>query len=564
MIPARVLVVEDERVVALHLRQQLGRLGYVVPAMCTEGTQALKKIQDIRPDVVLMDIHIEGDIDGIETASRIPDDLQIPVIYLSAYSEEATLERARSTKPYGYLLKPFSERELHSAIQMVLERRRADNLSYESALRLEELVAARTEQLLLANREIEKQTTERLAAERALHQAQKMETVGQLTGGVAHDFNNLMQVVVGNLSILLKLLPPESDKLRQVAEKAMNGAKLAGAVTQRLLAFARSQPLESKTIDVNRLINGMLDLFHRTLGEAITINLKLGPALWMVQADPAQLENTILNLAINARDAMADGGTLTIQTRNIDKSFEASGAEAESQFGPGVEITVADTGQGMDEETLAHAFEPFFTTKDVGKGTGLGLSQVYGFIKQSRGTVKLSSSVGIGTTARIFLPRVLQEPAPDGNCAESVPATPNGSETVLVVEDEANVRAFTVSAFTELGYRVLEVPDGPAALELLKRTSETIHLLFTDVVLPNGMNGPVLAGLAITQRPGMKVLFTTGYSRDAVFPDAESPVRAAMIKKPFTIADLANKVRDVLDEKIPRGELTENVALVHP
>ena len=242
MIPAKVLVVEDERVVALHLRQQLSRLGYVVPAMCTAGVQALRKIREIRPDIVLMDIHIEGDIDGIETAARIPNEFQVPVIYLTAYSEEATLERARETKPYGYLLKPFSERELHAAIQMVLERRRADNLSRESALRLEELVAARTEELLAANREVERQTIERLTAERALHQAQKMETIGQLTGGVAHDFNNLMQVVIGNLSILLKLLPPESDNLRQVAEKAMNGAKLAGAVTQRLLAFSAANP----------------------------------------------------------------------------------------------------------------------------------------------------------------------------------------------------------------------------------------------------------------------------------------------------------------------------------
>ena len=261
---------------------------------------------------------------------------------------------------------------------------------------------------------------------------------------------------------------------------------------------------------------------------------------------------------------MADGGTLTISTRNTEEVSAQLGTEAASQFGPGVEITVSDTGQGMDEHTLAHAFEPFFTTKDVGKGTGLGLSQVYGFVKQSRGTVELSSSVGIGTTVRIYLPRVLQEAVADGKSAESVLPPPTGTETVLVVEDEANVRAFTVSAFTELGYRVLEVPDGPEALELLKRTSETIHLLFTDVVLPNGMNGPVLAEHAIAQRPGMRVMFTTGYSRDAVFPDAQSPVRAAMIKKPFTFVELANKVRDVLDEKNPQGGITENVALAHP
>ena len=398
-----------------------------------------------------------------------------------------------------------------------------------------------------ANREIEKQTAERLIAERALHQAQKMETIGQLTGGVAHDFNNLMQVVVGNLSILLKLLPPESDKLREYAEKALNGATLAGAVTQRLLAFARSQPLESKPLNVNDLIAGMADLFQRTLGEAIAVETKLSPDLWMVQTDRGQLENTLLNLAINARDAMPEGGTLTIETSNDDGAAEGASGSANGRSIPRVVITVKDSGHGMDEDTLAHAFEPFFTTKDVGKGTGLGLSQVYGFVKQSGGTVRLASVPGAGTTATICLPRVESVAAPEDKPVE--PGTAEGAvtETVLVVEDEANVRAFSATALRELGYRVLEVGDGPAALALLQASSDPVQLLFTDIVLPNGMNGTGLAEHATQLRPQMKVLFTTGYARDAVFPPAHSPIRADIIKKPFTFADLALKVRTILD-----------------
>ena len=277
MQPARVLVVEDERVVAMHLRQQLSRLGYVVPAMATKGAEALSKIAELLPDIVLMDIHIEGDIDGIETAARIPPELQIPVIYLTAYSEEATLERARLTRPYGYLLKPFSERELHAAIQMVLERRRADLVIRKDSERLEELVLERTKALTSAHRQLEAETAERANAERALQQSQKMEAVGQLTGGIAHDFNNLLQVVIGNLSVVIRVVPEDlADGLpRRLTQKALSAAQTAGTLTQRLLSFARRQPLSPKPVNVNGLIGGMEDMLRRSLGETIAIEIHL-------------------------------------------------------------------------------------------------------------------------------------------------------------------------------------------------------------------------------------------------------------------------------------------------
>jgi signal transduction histidine kinase len=543
------MIVEDERVVAMHLRQQLARLGYQVPAMATAGSQALRHIQEHKPDIVLMDIHIEGDIDGIETAARIPSELQIPVIYLSAYSEEATLERARSTRPYGYLLKPFSERELHAAIQMVLERRRADSLSKDQAQRLEEQVAARTDELLAANNALKAQTAERLNAERALLQSQKMDAVGQLTGGVAHDFNNLMQVVVGNLDVLIRTLPEDAALQRRMAIKALGGAQRAVELTKRLLAFARRQPLTPRPVNINGLILGMSDLLRRALGETISIETTLAPDLWHVETDQNQLESTVLNLALNARDAMPEGGILKIDTRN--RELDAAEARDRNELTPGpyVVMVVSDGGCGMDENTLARAFEPFFTTKEVGSGTGLGLSQVYGFVRQSNGHVKIHSTVGAGTRVEIYLRRYIGTHTTEEPTTHPLHASQRGTETILVVEDDPDVREFSIDVLTGLGYRVLEAADGPSALQLLEAQSEPIALLFTDVVLPGGINGAVLASRASSLRQDLKVLFTTGYARDAFAQPSRLGSDVELITKPFTSEELAARVRAVLDEE---------------
>ncbi len=507
MIPAQVLIVEDERVVAMHLRQQLSRLGYRVPAMATAGPQALQQIAEHRPDVVLMDIHIEGELDGIETAARIPSELQIPVIYLSAFSEESTLERARNTRPYGYLLKPFSERELHAAIQMVLERRRADAALKESAQRLEELVAARTHDLKAANQALEEQTAERISAERALLQSQKMDAVGQLTGGVAHDFNNLMQVVVGNLDVLVRALPENAELHRRLALKALGGARRAAELTQRLLAFARRQPLAPKPVKVNELLTGMLDLLRRALGETVSIETVLDPEPWFVESDINQLESTLLNLALNARDAMPSGGTVTIETRNRTLDAVAAKEMGSLSAGEYVLICVSDTGTGMDANTMAHAFEPFFTTKEVGQGTGLGLSQVYGFLKQSHGHVKLESEVGHGTVVSIYLPRFTGPIKEESSSPSTVEMRKTGHETILVVEDDADVRSFSAEVLRELGYQTLEAADGPSALTLLERYEEHCR--------------PALFG---HRTAGWNQWFSTGDAGQSAPPAAQSPV----------------------------------------
>lgn len=387
----------------------------------------------------------------------------------------------------------------------------------------------------------------RQTVEEALRQAQKMEVVGQLTGGVAHDFNNLLQIVVGNLEMLQRNLTGEQPRLRRATENAMTGARRAATLTQRLLAFSRRQPLEPKPINANALVSGMAELLSRTLGETISLETVQGAGLWRVEADPNQLESAILNLAVNARDAMPEGGRLTIETTNthLDRGYAADHAEV--QPGQYVLISVSDTGTGMDRETVSRVFEPFFTTKEVGRGTGLGLSMVYGFVKQSGGHVKIYSEPGEGTTVKIYLPRLVGEAADGAPGEESHAPEGTHSETVLVVEDDDDVRAYSVEMLREFGYRVLEAHDGPSALRLLERQGPAIDLLFSDVVLPGGMNGEQLSQQARTMVPGLRVLFTTGYARNAIVHHGRLDSGVQLITKPFTFRELAARVRDVLD-----------------
>jgi PAS domain S-box-containing protein len=417
--------------------------------------------------------------------------------------------------------------------QEIRERTRAEEALRDLNATLEQQVIERTEQLH--------------RNEETLRQAQKMEAIGQLTGGVAHDFNNLLQIILGNLETVQRNLPVDSGRLRRAAAHAMNGARRAASLTQRLLAFSRRQPLSPKSIDVNILVSGMSELLYRTLGETIAIETVRGAGLWRVEVDPNELEAAILNLAVNARDAMPDGGQLTIETANthIDSTYAA--AHAEVLTGQYVAISVSDIGSGMDAKTTSQAFEPFFTTKPVGKGTGLGLSQVYGFVKQSGGHVKIYSEVGQGTTVKIYLPRFSGDGALED--VTDQPPLPEGKteETILVLEDDDDVRAYSVETLRELGYRVIEAHDGPSALRLLERQPR-VDLLFTDVVLPSGMTGAQVAAKAQEIRPGVKVLFTTGYARNVIIHHGRLDKGVQLIVKPFGFAELAAKVRDVLDD----------------
>jgi PAS domain S-box-containing protein len=380
--------------------------------------------------------------------------------------------------------------------------------------------------------------------EEALRQSQKMEAVGQLTGGIAHDFNNMLAIVIGGLDLAQRRIERGQDAQRHL-EAAREGALRAAGLTQRLLAFSRRQPLSPKVVNLNRLVGGMSELLNRTLGETVTLETELHEALWPVYVDPNQMESALLNLAVNARDAMPEGGRLTVRTANLTAAEARAVPGADLEAADHVVISVSDRGAGMPPEVLARAFEPFFTTKPVGKGTGLGLSMVYGFVRQSDGEVAIDSRPGEGATVSIYLPRC-SAAAPEAAAAQSAPPPrAAGAETVLVVEDEDEVREMSVAALAELGYRVRAAASGEEALQVLE-TLPGLDLLFTDVVMP-GMSGRQLATAARASAPGLKVLYTTGYTPDALTPEAGPDRGVALLSKPFSIAELADKVRAVLD-----------------
>ena len=400
-------------------------------------------------------------------------------------------------------------------------------------------------------RRVQQAVAQREQVEEALRQAQKMEAVGQLTGGVAHDFNNLLTVVKGNIDMAQRALLAagvEDARSRRALDNAMKGAERAAALTQRLLAFSRRQPLAPKALDTDRLVRGMSDMLNRTLGETVRLEIVTTPGLWKVEADPNQLEAAILNLAVNARDAMPRGGTLTVETANarLDSGYATQHAEvAPGQY---VVLAVTDTGEGMPREVMARVFEPFFTTKEAGHGTGLGLSQVYGFTKQSGGHVKIYSEEGQGTTVKIYLPRLMSDAEveeEESRAAAALEGT-RRQEVVLAVEDDDDVRAYTVECLRELGYRVLAAHDGASALRMLEAHGAPVDLLFTDVVMP-GLSGKELADAAQRVQPDLRVLYTSGYTRNAIVHGGRLDAGVEMLPKPFTFPELAQAVRDALD-----------------
>jgi PAS domain S-box-containing protein len=386
--------------------------------------------------------------------------------------------------------------------------------------------------------------TERNLAEEQLRQAQKMEAVGQLTGGLAHDFNNLLAVILGNADPAKEQLR-EDDPLNAYLDASTRAALRGAELTQRLLAFSRKQTLRPRTLDLDTLVGGMMDFLRRTLEEAIEIETKHEAGLWPVVADPGQLENVILNLAINARDAMPDGGVLAIEVANADIGDEFAITNPDLEPGPYVVLSIRDTGTGMPDEIIERAFDPFFTTKEVGAGSGLGFSMVYGFIKQSGGHVDIESAVGRGTTVRLYLPKAREGEAAAACAADEVGQVRGHGETVLVVEDDEAVRELTMNIVNSLGYTALGASDGVTGLEALEEHAE-VSLLLTDFVLPGGSNGLELAERARERRPGIKVLFMSGYTQTAGDWAGRSIEDTDLVRKPFRKSELAAKLRAAL------------------
>jgi PAS domain S-box-containing protein len=385
--------------------------------------------------------------------------------------------------------------------------------------------------------------TDQRKMEEQLRQAQRLEAVGQMTGGIAHDFNNLLTVILGNSEILAEGVSANQD-LHNLAEMIRKAAERGAEMTSRLLAFSRRQALDPKAVDINGLVSGVDGLLRRAVGGQVELEIRLGKDAGAVLIDAVQLENALLNLSVNARDALPDGGKLTIETKNLqlDQAYVAD----QPDVTPGMYtlISVSDTGTGMDEKTRLHAFEPFFTTKDFGKGSGLGLSMVYGFVKQSKGFVRICSELGHGTTVELYLPRLGGDAATD-NVQRRVNSTPVGSEKILVVEDDELVRTQVMVLLASLGYDVTGATNGAEALETLKSIGD-FDLLFTDVVMPGGINGPQLADRAHKLYPGLAVLFTSGYTDTAIVQDGSPNSNVHMLNKPYRRQELAAKIRTVL------------------
>jgi signal transduction histidine kinase len=458
-------------------------------------------------------------------------------------AEAARLGRGETVSPGSLPVAEIDEigRAMTAASGELTQRERERDKAIDDLRRLsgslEKMVSDRTHELV-------DEMSKREQAEQTLRQAQKMEAIGQLTGGIAHDFNNMLAVVLGNLDLAKRRLAKGVTTIDQYLSGAQEGGRRAAALTQRLLAFARQQPLAPEAIEPNKLVSGMSELLHRTLGETIRIETVLAAGLWRIHADPNQLENAILNLAVNARDAMPDGGKLTIETGNayLDDRYVLE----HSGLSPGqyVMLAVTDTGTGMSPDVAAKAFDPFFTTKKSGVGTGLGLSQVYGFVKQSGGHVKIYSEASEGTTIKIYLPRyhgAAEQARPVAD--KSALPTNDGTVSILVVEDEEAVRRYSTDALRDLGYRVLEADGGKAALEIIDAEPD-IAILFTDVVMP-GMNGRRLAEAALERRPSLKVLFTTGYTRNAIVHNGMLDPGVVLLSKPFSLEELARKMAEL-------------------
>ena len=441
-----------------------------------------------------------------------------------------------------FLERPFHPTTLVSVVRTAIRGRRRQ---YEARSRLEELsgLAATLEE------RVNQEVGARAEAEENLRQSQKMEAVGQLTGGIAHDFNNLLAAIGGSLEMIeARVAQGRTGVVDRYIAAGQNAVKRAAALTHRLLAFSRRQTLDPRPTNVNRLIAGMEEMIRRTVGPSIQIEVVGAGGLWSTLVDPNQLDNALLNLCLNARDAMPDGGRLTIETANkwLD---ERAAKERELSPGQYVSLCVTDTGTGMAPAVVAHAFEPFYTTKPFGQGTGLGLSMIYGFARQSGGQIRIYSELGKGTTMCLYLPRHDRNAEEDEASVVSAEAKPAGDgEVVLVIDDEPTIRMLISEVLEEHGYAVVEASDGPSAMRIL-RSDVRIDLLITDVGLPNGMNGRQIADAARQGRPGLKVLFITGYAENAVVGNGHLDKGMQVIAKPFEIDALARKIREIVEDR---------------
>jgi PAS domain S-box-containing protein len=639
MAQRRILIVEDETIVAMDIAVTLRRLGFDVVGMAGSGAAAIESARATKPDLILMDIRLRGTMDGIEAATAIQRERPTPIVFLTAHADIDTLERSKAAAPHGYLVKPFDERGLQRAVEIALHRAVTESDTHERALDalwqseerfrllvdavkdyaifmidLEGRIAswnagaermtgftaedvlgksvavlrppdAKAEELeplferirreggaewdddgikkdgsrylphvycapmvdrkgeLLGYVSITRDVTEQRSLQAQLVQAQRLEALGQLAGGVAHDFNNMLMVIFARCDLLLHGV--ESAKHRQYISEIRTAARKNRDLTQQLLAAARQQVLDPQVVNLNEVIGSAMQLLTPTLGEHIAIHRHLQEPLWNVNADPGKLHQVLLNLAINARDAMAGGGVLTVESRNVHVDASYARQHIGVREGDYVSLVVSDTGAGIPAGVRDRIYDPFFTTKEPGRGTGLGLAVVRGIVEQTGGQIWMYSEEGRGTAFKILLPRFAADATQEMAADDTLPE--RGTETILLVEDEELLRAVIREAMEEHGYRVLEARSPAEALAINNAFNEPIDLLLTDMIMP-GLTGLELAQHIASERPLTRIIFMSGYTNQAVTSNTTLPPGVRYLEKPIPTVLLLRTIRAALEE----------------
>jgi len=512
--PARILIVEDERIVAGDVRARLRRLGYTVLDAISTGVEAVQMAETLRPDLILMDIRLEGPVDGIQAAETIRTRLGIPVVYLSAFADRQTVERAKVTEPFGYLLKPFEDSELHSTIEVALYKQKSE----------------------LQRRSLEAQ----------LLQSQKMESIGTLVVGLAHNLNNILAIIMGYSSRLERTMD-DPVKITQSVTAINQAVQRGAALIQQLIGVTTKANLVFTSVDVHTLLRDLLRMAAEIFPRTITFAESLDAAQPFVSADQNQLHQALLNVLLNARDAMPRGGTVTVSTDLVDGSSLSSRFPhpAPTRY---LRIGIRDTGEGMDQETLRHVYEPFFTTRDHSMATGLGLSVVYGIVASHKGFIDIASTVGGGTTVTLFFPLETKTVGAAPVTAAAAAPHPGGGESILVVEDEEMLRTLVREVLSRAGYRVIEATDGDEGIRVFQQHADRVQLVLLDLGLPKRSGDEVFVSLKAI-RPDVKVIFSTGYVKKEKTDQLMALGALGVVYKPFTVTDMLATIRRVLDGK---------------
>ncbi len=634
----KILVAEDEILIALEIKNRLEKMGYDVPALVSTKKEIIDSVSDLRPDLVLMDIMLNGHMDGIDAAEEIRARFDVPVVYLTAYSDESTLQKAKITEPYGFILKPLDERELYNTVEIAIYKHKMEQRVKENEQRFyttlksigdavittdreskitfmnsvaEELTGWKQNEALgksvetifniinsktglftespvakvlqkgyvfdladnsiLISKEgreifiddsaapikdeknhirgvvlVFRDITEKIKLEEHVRQSQKMEAVGVLAGGVAHDFNNIMTVIQVSADLAMVGIE-KSDPIFQSLMDIQESAERASDLTRQLLFFSRKQPMEFKLINVNQTIDELLHMLKRLIDDNIIITALLEPTLCPIRADQRTIEQVIINIIINAKDAMPEGGEVILKTKNVILSSQDCKSMSEARPGEYVCISIIDSGFGMDKETISHIFEPFFSTKKPEKGTGLGLSVVYGIVKHHNGWIDVKSEPNRGTEFHIYLPTIHEELSEKTIEKDSLSSLQGNGERILFVEDEDNILEYVNQALTKCGYRIFTAANSKEALDVFKKEEGNFHLIFCDVVLPDD-NGVNLIHKLLTFKPNLHILLSSGYTDSQSQRSVIEEAGFSFLQKPYTLNSLLHIIRNTLEQ----------------